>query len=159
MGRFEPCVAVIIALEGGDRLVDDPADPGGVTRWGISQRAHPDVDVRALTREQAQQIYRRAYWDPMRCDELPPPLDLAVFDAAVNQGRAAAARMLQEALGVTIDGIIGAQTIAAARRAGLWHVARFMTLRALRYARTANFERYGTGWYTRLFVVAMHQGR
>jgi lysozyme family protein len=156
MDRFERCVAFVIALEGGDRIVDDPADPGGVTRWGISQRAHPEVDVRTLSREQAQEIYRRSYWEPMRCDELPPPIDMAAFDAAVNQGRVAAARMLQQALGVAVDGIVGPQTIAAARAADRWQAARFMALRALRYTRTANFDRYGAGWLTRLFLVAMH---
>lgn len=155
MDRFKYCVDVVIALEGGDVLVDDPHDPGGATRYGISQRAHPDVDVRALTREQAEDIYRRHYWDRLRCGELPPPMDLAVFDAGVNQGVDAAARVLQQALSVPVDGIIGPVTLAAARRAGAWHAARFMALRAQRYVRTATFERYGTGWLTRLFEVAM----
>jgi len=80
---FKKCVDIVIGLEGGDKIV---ADSGGVTRWGISARAHPGVDIINLTRDEAVALYRDEYWDECLCDGLPWPMDLVVFDAAVNQG-------------------------------------------------------------------------
>ena len=74
---------------GGDpdgAYTNDPADPGGETRWGIAKRFHPDVDIKNLTREGAEAIYQKEYWEAAGCDDLPAPLDIAVFDSAVNPG-------------------------------------------------------------------------
>ena len=76
MGSFERALSIVLEHEGGDKFTDDPLDGGGATRFGISQVAHPTVDVRNLTREGAAEIYRAEYWQPMQCDELPPPLAL-----------------------------------------------------------------------------------
>jgi len=92
-------------------------DSGGPTRFGISQRAHPDVDVRNLTEESARVIYYKEYWNRMRCYEMPWPLCLVVMDAGVNCGRHRAGCWLQEALndvygfGLKVDGIIGKRTV------------------------------------------------
>jgi hypothetical protein len=82
-GNFQKCVDIVIGLEGGDRII---SDLGGATRWGISGRSHPGIDIQNLTRDEAVALYRKEYWDECRCEALPWPMDLVVFDTAVNQG-------------------------------------------------------------------------
>lgn len=143
----------------------DPDDPGGETKFGISKRAYPALDIKNLTREQAAEIYRRDYWEPCQCDELPFPLALAVFDGAVNQGRNASIRLLQLAVEsvtgrrIAVDGLIGSDTIGAARLAWKidpdWTLAAFLSFRADRYAGTIEerptSRKYRRGWFLRLF--------
>jgi hypothetical protein len=81
---FQQAVTFVLAREGG--YANDPADPGGETNYGISKRAHPDLDIKSLTVEQAREIYREAYWGPAGCDGLSPGWALVVFDTAVNCG-------------------------------------------------------------------------
>lgn len=110
---FDIALSVLWVNEGVD--ANDPDDAGGLTRFGISQAAYPDLDIRALTREDAAAIYRRDYWEPIHGDELPLRLAVQTFDHAVNAGPAGAVRLLQCALRVAADGVIGPATIAAAR--------------------------------------------
>lgn len=102
----------IIFAEGG--LVEDPTDPGGLTNFGISRRAYPDLDIRNLTVDGALDIYHRDYWLKASCDKLPYPLDLLVFDTAVNEGIAESITTLQRAAGITVDGEYGPDTQQAA---------------------------------------------
>src|SRR5581483_11873606 len=102
---FQAAVDFVLAAEGG--IVDDPSDPGGLTRFGISQRAYPNLDIRRLTLADAKALYRKDYWDACSCDKLPPGIAFVVFDAAVNQGVSASIRMLQRAVSVKEDGVIG----------------------------------------------------
>ena len=148
---FKPAVERVLRAEGG--YVNDPADPGGETKFGISKAAYPALDIAALTEDDARLIYRRDYWEACRCDLLPAPLDWLVFDAAVNQGVQAAGKMLQGAVGVAVDGKIGPATVAAAKHADAEAPARFMTLRAMRYASSPGWVRYGAGWVKRLFMT------
>src|SRR3972149_8182863 len=113
---FQRAVEFIFEHEGG--LVDDPRDSGGLTKFGVSQRAYPDLDIRSLTKEQAAELYRRDYWLKCGCDKLPSAVAVILFDAAINQGPAAAVRLLQKSLGVRPDGVVGPQTIGAAKKAG-----------------------------------------
>ena len=151
MTDFEAAFSHVVGLEGG--YVDDPADPGGETKFGISKRAHPDVNIKNLTLEQARAIYHEHYWLPAQCHRLPYPLNAYVFDSAVNQGVGAAVRMLQAAAKVKEDGVLGPVTIAAvAHDADIAH--KFMAERAIRYFGTMNFYRYGKGWLKRIFKIA-----
>jgi len=102
----------IIFVEGG--LVNNPADPGKITNYGISQRSYPDVDIANLTVDSALDIYRRDYWLKNSCDQLPYPLDILVFDTAVNNGASEAIKFLQRTGGITDDGVMGDQTKQAA---------------------------------------------
>lgn len=157
---FDKAVEMVLREEGG--LVNDPKDPGGLTNFGISKRQFPDVDVARLTRDGAIAIYRANYWNVCKCDELPWPLSLFVFDSAVNQGADAAIKMLQRALGVAQDGIVGVGTLKAAKlapAAAQFISAKFMAYRAMRYQGTRNFDRFGEGWLTRIFRVAMESGK
>lgn len=150
--NFEQAIAVILKWEGG--FVDDPEDPGKATRFGISKRAHPDVDIASLTLNQAKQIYLEQYWMPVRARELPAILRLPVFDTAVNMGVGTAVKLLQRAAYVVVDGQIGPKTIEACERypGPVW--TRFMAKRAKRYAELSTFDTYGDGWLNRLFDVA-----
>ena len=87
MDNFTRAIEFTLQWEGEGGKAD-PGDPGGLTKWGISQRAHPNVDVASLTREQAVQIYHDEYWVFMGCDGFDFPLDAVVFDTAVNLGPA-----------------------------------------------------------------------
>lgn len=150
---------ILIFGEEGGYLSPDEAerqgDPGGETRYGISKRQYPHLNIKDLTLEQAAEIYRSDYWIPVKGDELPWPLCLYVFDAAVNQGVEAAVGLLQKTLGLVRDGILGPVTLAAAKRASKETAALYLADRALRYTGTRNFDRFGRGWLKRLFVIAM----
>lgn len=149
-------MAIILQLEGG--YSDDKDDRGGQTQYGITvavARQHGyQGNMRDLPRAVAEAIYRASYWDACQCDRLPWPLALYVFDSAVNQGVNAATLMMQAALGVTEDGIIGSGTLSAADNSGDWHAAKYMALRAKRYANTAGAWKYLTGWLIRTYLVA-----
>lgn len=156
--NFERALTIILREEGG--YVNDPNDPGGETNFGISKRQYPDVDIKNLTHEQVAAIYKRDYWDKVKGDEIPWPLCLFVFDAAVNQGcdakaNYAAQKLLQKALDVAQDGILGPATMKRVSMSRHWHHCRFMAFRAQRYMGTRNFDKYGEGWLTRLFRVAL----
>lgn len=105
---FSRAVAFVIdVLEGGERPV---IDSGWLTRFGISQRSHPTVDVARITRADAEAIYHRDYWSALRAELLPPAIALLLFAAAVNLGNTPAARILQHCVGVKQDGIVGQVT-------------------------------------------------
>ena len=116
------CVQHVLIWETGGDLVTgaphlDPKDPGGFTKWGISRRRFPKVDIAALTRPGAEELYREHYWDELRCGEMPAGVALAVFDYAVPCGPPRAARGLQRIVGASVDGRVGAKTLDALARA------------------------------------------
>jgi lysozyme family protein len=84
------------------------------SKFGVSAASYPDVDIAALTYSAAMEIARRDFWTAVRGSEMHPALALHVFDSAFNNGAGNAAKLLQAALGVTIDGVIGPRTLAAA---------------------------------------------
>lgn len=91
--------------------VNDPADPGGKTMYGIAQTAHPGLDIDALNWEKTLKIYETEYWLPAQCDKLPLKLACVQFDCAVNSGVGQAGKLLQTVLGVTSDGQVGPGTL------------------------------------------------
>src|SRR5687767_756196 len=103
----------LIGHEGG--YVNNPADPGGETNWGISKRSYPHVNIRTLTREGAREIYRRDFWDRINGDSLPDGVAFQVFDFGVNSGIETAVRYLQRAVGVADDGFWGPVSAMAAQ--------------------------------------------
>ena len=150
MTLFEKALRHVLRWEGG--YVHDPRDPGGETKYGISKRSFPGLEIASLTQEDAERIYRANYWDRCRCDELSGPIAIMLFDGAVNQGAGATVRCLQQALGnVVVDGLIGPQTIGAANKADVEELLlNFFALRAKRYGRSKNFDFFGFGWMRRL---------
>ena len=147
----------VVGAEGG--YVNDPHDPGGETKYGISKRSYPDVDIANLTEADARNIYWRDYWKPMHCDLFSYPKALCLFDCAVNQGKRNAAKFAQRAVCVTDDGIIGPRTISAitATRDDLF-VREFLREREEHYHKLKTFDRYGKGWLARLEHVRNEVG-
>ena len=82
--RFDRSLNFTLRWEGG--YVFDPQDPGGETRFGISKRAYPNLDIKKLTRDQAAGIYHRDYWIASGAGGFGWPACLAIFDVAVNCG-------------------------------------------------------------------------
>jgi lysozyme family protein len=157
---FDNRLPVVLRHEGG--FVQHPRDPGGATKFGITRdtltrsrgrRVSVD-DVRNLTEAEAGGIYRRFYWDAVRGDELPPGLDLAVFDLAVNSGPSRAVRMLQSVLGIEADGLVGPSTLKAARRANAEDAIRRLTRARLGFlARLPSWPVFGRGWRRRALAI------
>lgn len=118
--NYQRSLNAVLRHEGG--YANHPADPGGATMKGVTQRVY-DAErkrkgqsprsVRYITDDELQIIYRQQYWDRIKGDDLPPGVDYVVFDGAVNSGVAQSAKWLQRAVGVRDDGIIGAVSLAA----------------------------------------------
>lgn len=84
---FQLALTFTMRWEGGEKYTNDPQDPGGETKYGISKRAYPDVDIKSLTRQEAEILYRRDYWEKAGCDTMDnSDLAIVVFDSAVNCG-------------------------------------------------------------------------
>ena len=150
MTVFEQAFAVVVGTEGG--LTNNPSDPGGRTKFGISQRAYPALDIAALTLDDARAIYHADYYAKIRGDDLPPPLAFLLFDGAVNCGVGRSVRWLQLALGVAQDGIIGPVTLAAAHASTPgWRVlADVVALRTMFTSNLPTWRVFGHGWSLRL---------
>ncbi len=169
MSRFESAFAIVVGHEGGfDR---SPLDPGNWTggrvgagalvgtKFGVSAAAYPDRAIAALTLDDAQAIFRDDYWEPVAADRLPAALALLVFDAAVNNGPARAARWLQTATGATPDGIVGPHTLAAVEAAVSRETlpslcAEYLAERLSFMAALPTWRRFGRGWSRRLCALA-----
>lgn len=156
---WQKAIEFVFKEEGGENGELVQHDRGGYTKFGISSVNNPDVDVPNLTREKAEAIYRERYWNACHCDELPSPLAIAVFDAAVNQGVGGAVRCLQIALtNLDVDGVMGDKTKAAAFKAGDTTTRRFLAQRMVRYIRTImkdnSQEVFADNWANRLMRCA-----
>ena len=143
--------------EGWDTVTDDEDDSGGLTAYGISQKAYPDVDIRSLTAEEAVAIYRSDYWNRVKADQLPEGVDLFVADTAVNMGVSFASKMLQESVGAVADGIIGSKTLKATSMLKPRDILCTMaSIRATKYAEIGmkgNNKKFLRGWYNRLMAI------
>lgn len=168
--HFASALAFLFAptIEGGFSNRDRRDDPGGATNRGITQailakwRGHPVgiEDVRRLGEAETVAIYRAFFWNACRCDDLPWPLALAVFNGAVLSGEGQAKRWLQRALRVTVDGNIGPVTLAAADRCDVPDVlARFLQQQQHFNEDLGNYEANKNGWTRRLFRLAFQAGQ
>lgn len=155
----------------------DPDDPGGETKWGVSKRSYPDVDIRALTREQAVTLYFRDYWlhtgrQKSNANRLPHPLNFAHFDCTVNLGNWKTAKdgtgvwhgranmILQRALGVEDDSYVGPLTLAAVEHCDPIAAAiAAVDLRDAYYATRGTWAaKYRRGWYNRTAALRKKLG-
>ena len=142
----------ILGHEGG--YSNHPADKGGETNWGITiatARANGYTgDMSFLSREQAIEIYRKAFWEKYQCNKLPSALAFQYFDACVNHGASHAAKFLQRACGVAADGMVGEQTLTAvARQSDRDLVLKFNAERTRLYTQLPTFGTFGKGWMRR----------
>ena len=144
--NFDDAFTRLMGSEGG--YVNNPADPGGETNWGISKRSYPDLDIKNLTRPQAGAIYLRDFWNVI--GDAHPAIKFQVFDFAVNSGVQTAIRKLQSAIGAADDGHWG--PLSAARLAGMDLndvLMRFMAQRLRFWVKCSAWPTMGAGWINR----------
>jgi len=108
---FQKSMKFVLDAEGG--YTNDPVDPGGETNYGIDKRSHVDVDIKALTVEQATDIYFTEYWVRFNCEQFAWPLNCVYFDSCVNTGNKQSNKLLQRAVGTEADGVLGPKTLGA----------------------------------------------
>ena len=162
--KFDRAVEVVLKHEGG--YVDHAADPGGATNFGISLRyartlgsqmdldGDGDVDkddIVKVTPDKAKIVYRDWFWRDVRGDELPPGLDLTVFDYAVNSGAGRALRSLQKAAGVQADGVFGPATMRAVQASDTVELINKINDERLAFLRRLRtWPTFGRGWTARV---------
>ena len=150
---FNRAVELILSFEGG--YIDHKNDPGGETNYGISKKAYPNEDIKNLTKERAAALYKLHYWDTIQGDALPHGLNLLVFDTAVNHGVYKAVTLLQKALNIKADGIIGPATLTALQGAPVSSLIQQIAMSRLLEYQAKNWEHFGKGWSNRLLLVSL----
>jgi lysozyme family protein len=151
--NFDAAFDLLLKHEGG--FSDHAADPGGKTRYGITEAVAREVgyrgDMRELPLELAKRVYKDKYWDAVKAEQLPPAVRYVVFDAAVNSGPSQSSKWLQRALGVTDDGVIGPKTLTAANAANPDSLRMRLLGQRLRFmAGLANWPAFSRGWAIRI---------
>jgi lysozyme family protein len=161
--NFDEAWDLTMTWEGGATVHQVGGDPGGLTKYGISQRAYPEVDIRSLSKFRAQLFAKRDYWDKVSADELPAALRWDVFDAAFNHGPHTGVRLLQKSINlcrqasgsgdfIREDGQVGPVTIQAADAFSQDRLLRvFRAYRAKRYLASAEvgLAKFIHGWLRR----------
>ena len=157
MKNFEEIIEQVLEHEGG--YVNDPKDLGGETKYGITKRFYPDVDIKNLTIEQATEIYKKDYWDKNKVESLPQNLWHIYFDMCVNMGKRTAVKVLQRAAvnkgkNIEVDGGLGPMTIGALKGVELDRVRAFRVKYYvdLITARPEQ-EKFYLGWFRRATEV------
>lgn len=169
-----PAYQFVLKMEGG--VVDDPADPGGLTNKGITQATYaswrkakglPSRPVTSALDTEISAIYWERYWRPAQCEKIQSfgleALAMAHFDCAVNMGVLRAIRTLQAALGVTEDGVYGPETEGALLHKGEHAtILSYLEERANYYHRLARrrppLRKFLNGWLARLRNLARETG-
>lgn len=136
---FEECVNFILEKEGG--YTNNPLDPGLETKYGISKRSYPDLDIKALTQRQAIEIYRRDFWEKLGIHNLPESHRLMYFDCAVNQGPARAKALYEMA------------KVSQTNEFTILEL--FSKHRLVNYASLPGWKTFGAGWAKRLLDVTI----
>jgi lysozyme family protein len=151
------CLETILHHEGG--YVNHPKDPGGETNLGVTKKVYEEFggvkDMKDLTREDVEPIYKKNYWDRVKGDQLPSGLDLCVFDFGVNAGTGRAAKYLQNLIGTTADGGIGPNTLKALDNYVDGHgvqttIENYQAERQKYYESLSTFDTFGKGWTRRV---------
>jgi lysozyme family protein len=142
-------IDAVIEREGG--YVDHPKDPGGRTKYGISQRSYPDEDIRNLTVARARELYRRDFIEKHRIDEFSDYRTAElVLDWLVHSGPLAI-RTLQRRLNVTVDGLVGPETLARVNQLELRQMLRWR----LEFLIGLTGHPFIKGWVKRLFDLGL----
>tara|TARA_R110000823_G_scaffold280626_2_gene398770 strand:+ start:352 stop:888 length:537 start_codon:yes stop_codon:yes gene_type:complete len=129
----------------------------GVTQYNWEQHVGHQVthdDMRQLTAADVEPLYKQKYWDIVRADELPSGIDYLVFDMGVNAGPSRSIKIMQSALGVTADGVLGPMTMAAVQAADpVELIEKFSAAKEAFYRSLDDFPVYGNGWLSRVAQV------
>jgi lysozyme family protein len=154
--NFRDCLELVLKHEGG--FVNHPKDPGGMTNLGVTKKVWEDwigheVDekaMRELTPAIVAPMYEMKYWRTSYCEKLPRGLDLLVFSMAVNAGSGRSVKLLQDAIGVVADGVIGPKTMAKINEANVEVlIDKFSEARTAFYKGLKTFPVFGKGWLNR----------
>ena len=120
MAGATEAITKVLEHEGG--FVNNPADKGGATNFGITQKVYEAwlkrpvtvAEMKAMPKGNAIAIYKTNYWDKIKGDQLKDySMAYAIFDQAVNRGISAAVKQAQKVIGVNPDGIAGPSFVAA----------------------------------------------
>ncbi len=145
--NFDEAFTRLIGHEGG--YVNNPADPGKETKYGISKRSYPHVDIKNLTLEQAKEIYRTDFWNPI--GQAHPAIKFQAFDFAVNSGIQTAIRKLQTAVGTADDGHWGPKSAIALARMEVSDVLLLYIAERLDFMRKlSTWPTFSGGWAGRI---------
>lgn len=157
MDRFDVYIDRILDHEGGYNNRSPEADPGGETKWGISKRSYPHLNIAALTREEAIEIYRRDFWLRVHGPELPPEIAFQALDGAVNSGIGNSVRWLQRAAMVADDGVIGPITLGRIKCTDPHDlVLRYLAERLEFMTKLNNWPHNSRGWARRIVENMRH---
>ena len=158
--NWEKSLEVILHHEGG--YVNHPKDPGGETNMGVTKRVYDDFggtkDMKELTKEDVEPIYKKNYWDRVKGDDLPEGLDLMIFDFAVNAGTGRAAKFIQRLVNTTVDGGIGPNTLGKIKEYVVTYgieetITSYALMRQNYYESLSTFDTFGKGWTRRVSEV------
>lgn len=131
------------------------------TKYGISAMSYPGEDIQNLTLDRAKQLYQRDFWGPAGCDAVPEPVKFPLFTAAVHTsapGRPiTAVKMLQRAVGVKDDGVLGAKTLMAIQGFDAYRLAARFMGQYIDYTNNnrEQYRLYGAGWSQRAAEILM----
>ena len=160
ISNWQKAFEQMLASEGG--YVNHPSDPGGMTNLGVTKRVWEEwvgresneKEMRSLTPEMVEPLYKRKFWDAVRGDELPAGISYLIFDFAVNAGVGRSIKTLQSAVGVTPDGGFGPMTMAAVQAVDpVELVEKFSQAKEDFYRSLNTFETFGKGWLNRVAAV------
>jgi lysozyme family protein len=158
--NWQKSFELMLKSEGG--FVNHPSDPGGMTNLGVTKatwenwvgRESDEAEMRGLTPEKVEPLYKKKYWDAVRGDELPPSISYLCFDFAVNAGAGRSIKTLQTAVGVTPDGGFGPMTMAAVQAVDpVELIERFSQAKEDFYRSLDTFATFGKGWLNRVADV------
>lgn len=138
-----------------DQFVDYPRKYGGETKFGISKKTFPDVDIKSLSQEDATKIYEKEYWNKIQGEKLPRAVGKTVMDHAVLSGQSTAVKTLQGILGDKQDGNMGDRTVQSVLDYTAEHgegslAKRYNARRQARVRRIRGAVRFGKGWANRI---------
>lgn len=160
--NWQKSFELMLKSEGG--YVNNPADPGGMTNLGVTKatwenwvgRESDEAEMRGLTPEKVEPLYKKKFFDAVRGDELPVGLDYLLFDFAVNAGAGRAIKTLQSAVGVTPDGGFGSMTMAAVQALNPQElIEKFSQAKEDFYRSLPTFATFGGGWLNRVADVKL----
>lgn len=158
---FDSAFKTVVGHEG--RYVNNPADPGGETKYGIAKKYYPDLDIKKLTLDQAKQIYKKDFWDKYNLSSFDAEDRTAALDMFINSPRRAA-KAVQKAVGEKPDGIMGPKTLAKMQefKGDLGKAAKKKYFESLiednagaktSSAQRINWKEHGNGWANRFLEM------
>jgi lysozyme family protein len=155
MANFDLAVTKTLLREGGSKITRTPGDNGGTTKYGISKRAYPGVDIENLDEEKAKQIYKADYWEKVSGDQIVEQIIAEeIFDTAVNMGVKSAVKLVQLTLNLVPDGSFGPKSLAAVNGVRtVEFLTTFKLIKISRYAAICNSDptqtKFLLGWINR----------